>query len=125
MTTAALRFEFPYHLVEPGDRLALYGAGLVGRYYLGQLLLAGYCSVSLWIDDLENEDATPDEAEDYYKGLAYSARLINVPSDILSARYDKVFIALVDEATRERAKQRLLTLGVPAERIICEDSEPT
>lgn len=56
MTTAILRFQFPYEEVLKGSKLVLVGKGLVGRYWYSQLLLSGYAEVVAWV---ENENSIP------------------------------------------------------------------
>ncbi|MDR3164764.1 MAG: glycosyltransferase [Synergistaceae bacterium] len=131
MTTASLRFPFPFHLVERGKRIVIYGAGLVGRYYISQLLLSGYCDVALWVEYNGPEiDAAKDEDEIEYDIAdaitdaidlkRHPVRMIMPPESILTARYDKVFIAIASEKLKQRALRQLYELGIPAEKIICE-----
>lgn len=63
MTTAILRFRFPYEKVERGSRIVLIGKGLVGRHWYAQLILSDYCEVVFWA---KHEDEIPD-------GLPYDA----------------------------------------------------
>lgn len=57
MTTAMLRFQFPYDDVKKGSKIVLVGKGLVGRYWYAQLLLSGYADVAAWVD---NENSIPE-----------------------------------------------------------------
>ena len=54
MTTAPLRFKFPYHEIKRNSKIVLVGKGLVGRYWYSQVLLSQYCEVVCWIDKKEN-----------------------------------------------------------------------
>lgn len=58
MTTAILRFQFPYDEVEKGSKIVLIGKGLVGRYWYAQLLLSNYAEVVYWA---ENEADIPSD----------------------------------------------------------------
>lgn len=51
MTSAILRFKFPYEKVKEGSRIVLVGKGLESRYWYAQLLLSGYADVVAWVDD--------------------------------------------------------------------------
>lgn len=58
MTTAILRFQFPYEKVTRGSKIVLVGKGLVGRYWYAQLLLSNYAEVVYWA---ENEADVPSD----------------------------------------------------------------
>ncbi len=51
MTSAILRFQFPYEKIKKGSRIVLVGKGLVTRYWYAQLLLSEYAEVVAWVDD--------------------------------------------------------------------------
>lgn len=51
MTTAILRFQFPYDKVPKGSKIILVGKGMVGRYWYAQLLLSDYAEVVAWLED--------------------------------------------------------------------------
>lgn len=53
MTTAVLRFQVPYDVIEPGSRIVLVGKGRVGRYWYSQILLSDYCDVAAWVGTKE------------------------------------------------------------------------
>lgn len=53
MTSAVLRFQFPYEDVREGSRIVLIGNGLKARYWYAQLLLSGYADVAAWVDSEE------------------------------------------------------------------------
>lgn len=58
MTTAILRFQFPYEKVPRGSKIILVGKGMVGRYWYAQLLLSDYAEVVYWA---ENEADVPSD----------------------------------------------------------------
>lgn len=51
MTTAILRFRFPYEEIESGSRIVLVGKGIVGRHWYAQLILSDYCKIAFWAKD--------------------------------------------------------------------------
>lgn len=54
MTTAILRFQFPYEKVPQDSKIVLVGKGIVGRHWYAQLILSGYAEVICWIDSQED-----------------------------------------------------------------------
>ena len=50
-TTASLRFIFPYKKIPAGSRVALIGAGIIGRHYYAQAMLNSYCDIVCWIEN--------------------------------------------------------------------------
>ena len=50
MTTGVLRFLFPYSQIPRGGKIAVLGAGIMGRHYYSQLMLSGYCDVVVWAE---------------------------------------------------------------------------
>lgn len=67
MTTAILRFQFPYNEVSKGSKLVLVGKGLVGRYWYAQLLLSDHAEVVAWVND---ESEIPNNLE--YNQIIYT-----------------------------------------------------
>ncbi len=49
MSTALLRFQFPYDRVKRGSRIVLVGKGLAGRYWYSQIILSQHCEVAAWV----------------------------------------------------------------------------
>jgi len=92
-----MQYVFPYDQVEKGERIVLYGAGMVGQAYMAQLRKLKYCEVVLWVDrDYQNcrqGGVSPVEA-------------------IQAAEYDKVVIAIQNPGTRASVKKDLVKLGV-------------
>ncbi len=54
MTTAPLRFQVPYDMIQKHSHIVLVGKGLIGRYWYSQLLLSQYCDVVCWTDSEEH-----------------------------------------------------------------------
>lgn len=50
MTTAPIRFQFPYDDVDENSRIVLVGKGIAGRFWLSQILLSNHCEVVAWVD---------------------------------------------------------------------------
>ncbi|MCQ2498088.1 MAG: glycosyltransferase family 2 protein [Lachnospiraceae bacterium] len=64
MTTAIMRFQFPYDEVEQGAKIVLVGKGMIGKYWYAQILLADYANVVAWV---ASEEEIPDDFQDYQK----------------------------------------------------------
>ncbi len=43
-------YVFPFQSVEKGEKIAIYGAGTVGKCFYKQLITSGYASIVLWVD---------------------------------------------------------------------------
>lgn len=101
------RFIFPWHLVEAGDRLIIYGGGVVGKTFLQQLARCPYCHVMAICD--RNPEAT---------GII-EAPVIDVEqlSRIDSCRYEAVLIAIEKEETAAKIRASLVGAGIPDEKI--------
>jgi hypothetical protein len=104
LTTAILRFQFPYGLVKRQSKIVLYGAGLLGRSYYAQLMLSAWADVVLWCED-ENP---------------FGLRCIQEPAQICQVAFDSVLIAYASRKLAGDAKEFLRGIGVPNEKIICE-----
>jgi glycosyltransferase involved in cell wall biosynthesis len=89
--TAVLRFKFPYELIEKDSKIILYGKGNTGKYYYVQALLSGYCRIVLWLEN---------------------------PKQMEMVDYDKILIAYASEELISKAKNDLLELGVPEDKIV-------
>ena len=101
-TTAIMRFQFPYRLIERQCRIALIGAGIMGRHYYSQLMLSGYCDVVCWA-----------EQENPF-GLSY----ISTIEDIKKYEFDYVVIAYMQQRLIDSALKLLESMGVSKDKII-------
>jgi glycosyltransferase involved in cell wall biosynthesis len=50
-TTSILRFPFPYDSIPRDSKIAIIGAGIMGRHLYAQIMLCGYCDVVLWVEE--------------------------------------------------------------------------
>lgn len=95
---------FPWHLVDCGSRVVIYGGGNVGESYLYQLSMTNYCQVCAICD--QNAEAVT------------NFLLPVVRKDELSAlRYDAIVIAVLDQGTAQKVKEDLVFMGIPEEKI--------
>jgi len=103
-TTSPLRFAFPYEKVPAGSRIALIGAGIMGRHYYTQLILNSYCDVVCWVES--NNVRKWSYISDY---------------DALKEKnYDYAVIAYVNTELIKEAVQYLENIGIDSEKMIME-----
>lgn len=97
-TTSTLRFMFPYEKVPSGSRVALIGAGIMGRHYYSQVMLNSYCDIVCWVENNNVgrfsyiKDYSILELENYdYAVIAYiNEKLINDALEYLNKiNFDK------------------------------------
>jgi glycosyltransferase involved in cell wall biosynthesis len=104
VTTAILRFQFPYELVPHRSRVVLFGGGLIGRSYCAQIMLSAWVDLVAWVETVNPEQ------------LHY----ISHPEKICEVEFDYVLISYGSKDLREKAKAYLCQLGVSVEKVICE-----
>lgn len=97
------RYMFPFDRVMKGERIALYGAGTVGRAYTAQLSKLNYCEVVLWVD------------KNY---LLYNDSQIKGLEEITKSDFDKIIVALANSDICKVVKDTLLNLGIAEKDII-------
>jgi len=101
-TTAALRFQIPYHLIPCNSRIVLLGGGIMARHYYSQCLLSYYCDVVLWCDTVK-----PNPSINLYD-----------KSEIKNADFDFILIGYAQSNLIESAIKYLNSIGIPNEKII-------
>lgn len=96
---------FPFLNLLDGKRIALYGAGAVGRSYWRQIQKYGVCHAALWVDrDWEEYSRT---------GLPVS------PVERLSdTDVDYIILTAADKALAEKERQELAGMGIDGVRIL-------
>lgn len=95
----------PYELLAKGSRVALYGAGNVGRDVYIQLKESGYCKVVLWVDSAREKYA--------HKGFP-----VRDKKDMLNEEFDILLICIKGEEKSAAVKEECINMGVPADKII-------
>ena len=96
---------FPYHLVEKGKILVLYGAGKIGKSYYSQLIDSQFCREVIWVDK-------------QYEKYAAEGKPVQDPEIITDVEFDYVFLAVKDPVVQEQIKGWLSEKGVCLEQII-------
>lgn len=98
-TTAILRFPFPYDKIPMGSRVALIGAGIMGRHLYTQAILSGCVDVVSWGDCYD-----PDDSQN-------CACLKNV-------EFDYAIIAYENSTLKDGAISFLRSINVANEKIV-------
>lgn len=97
---------FPYHLIEKGKTLVLYGAGKIGKCYYSQLIDSQFCKEVVWVDK-------------HYEKCVDTGRMVKNPEVISTLKYDYIFLAVKDEQLQREIKEWLSRKGVRPDQIRC------
>lgn len=101
-TTGILRFGFPYNKIPRGAKIALIGAGILGRSFCAQILLNSYCDIVCWIER-SNEG-----------NLSY----IKEYNFLKECTFDFVVIAFFQQNYIDEAIKKLEEIGISREKIV-------
>lgn len=103
-------YVFPFGSVKKGSRVVLYGAHEVGQSYYRQLEATGYAKVVHWLDD---------KYERHLKmGMPVSA-----PDELGRVEFDTLVIALGNQKNVREIGLKMLSAGVPLEKIVWMDKK--
>lgn len=98
-------FLFPFEKVPQNSRILIYGAGDVGREYLEQLEITGYCNVVAFID----------RAYDKYTQMIVPVYPVEKAATL---SFDYVVLAFKMGTHVRAVRKKLHTIGIAAEKII-------
>lgn len=98
-------YLFPYEKIRQGSRIAIYGAGDVGREYLQQMLMTGYAEVTCFLD----------RAYDKYPSMVVP---VLPPDKVVEIDFDYIVIAMKTAVFCRDLSRYLLNKGVSEEKII-------
>lgn len=98
-------YIFPFELVKEKKKVIIYGAGMVGRAYVSQLLATKYAEIVLWCD----------RSFDEYQWMK---REIEDPKKISACVYDFLVIAVKDKRIASEIAETLMDMGIEKEKII-------
>ncbi len=99
-----MRFFFPYHLIEQGSRIVLYGGGECGKDFWLQVHFSKWCNLVSWVD----------RSFDGYELKGPFGYI----SDVAKYDFDYVIIAVVDKKKADEIKDFLYSLGIEKQKII-------
>ena len=101
------RFIFPWKAVKPGDRIVMYGGGIVGKTFLRQVSNNPYCHIIAVVD--QNPTSTG-IVEAPVIGLN---ELVGIECD----SYDLILIALERKDIALNVRDDLELMGIPSQKI--------
>ena len=97
-------YVFPYHLFHRGERIAIYGAGTIGKSFYQQVKIYGYVQVVAIVDKNANSIHEPD----IHVGQIETLRQFD---------FESVLISMTNEKWAREARELLHSLGIADERI--------
>jgi glycosyltransferase involved in cell wall biosynthesis len=100
----ANKFVFPYGRIPYGSKIALYGAGDLGKAYLSQLKQNGYCSI-VAVADMK------------FEGESKSNMEIS-PRELVGIDCDYVVISVANKKSAESIKKYLMGIGIEEGKIV-------
>lgn len=93
-----------------GKKIALYGAGMVGRDYYAQLSKYEDIEIVVWADR-------------YYKDYNYDYKKVTGKDSLADYTFDFVVLAVLEKGMAESIKEELIEMGIPENKIIWEKPE--
>ena len=100
-------FFFPFGEIKSGSKIIIYGAGKMGRIYASLVKSFKYCDI-LFVADRNHL-----EIKDFPFNIS-----VRSPRDILTADYDYILIANMDDAISKNILQDLENMGISKNKII-------
>jgi len=95
-------YSFPKDIVQPSDRVVLYGAGEIGKSYFIQNLVYRYCDIILWVD----------------RNYLELGNLVQAPQEVCRHDCAKIIIAIESFPIYQKIREQLINLGISHEKII-------
>lgn len=97
-------YIFPFHRVEKGSSVIIYGAGKVGKLIHSQVANIPYCNIVAWVDkDVCN-------------------RIVKPVDSINNLEFDVIVIAIADMNIVSNVKEELLRRGIEESKILVVNS---
>lgn len=97
---------FPFHMLEAGKTVVLYGAGKIGQSFYRQMTESGFCRNVIWVDRRHGECGDQEMQ-------------VRNPDIMDTENFDYVFIAVKDGEAQKEIRKSLLAKGIASERIRC------
>ncbi len=97
-------YLYPFPKVKKGNKIVVYGAGMMGQELMGCLLNSTDYNVVLWVDKTVQESYLPE----------------CMPSPIHAIKrveYDYIVIAVLSADVSQEIKENLVNMGIPEEKI--------
>lgn len=100
-----MRYLFPFDKVVFGESVIIYGYGKVGKSYVEQIEMTGYCKIVAIVDRME-------------KFLSVSKYKIIDVSNIVEEKFDKIIVALENNIQAHAVEHNLINYGIKSRMII-------
>lgn len=109
LNLSAIPYVFPAKSIPVGCRLAIYGAGNVGKSYIRELKINHFASVVLWVDKRY-------ESKPPYLGVK-----VDSIEELSEAEFDILLVAVASEAAaKEICEDVIKKTGISREKIVWE-----
>lgn len=107
-----IQYLFPFEKIRRGSTIILYGAGNVGKLFIKQIEVSGYCKVSAWVDTLAGSIEQIKMGGSIYK--------IDSPQIIMNKekKYDYIVVAVKQKTIFEDIMKKITDMGVLKEKIV-------
>lgn len=103
-----IEYLFPFDKVKKGDKIILYGAGVIGQSYYTQIMKIAYCELILWVDKAYKE---------------YKNRNIVGIESIAGAEFDKIVVAIKSNIISKNVMRELMRMGIKKDKIVLLNEE--
>ena len=100
-------FVFPYHKVEPGSRVILYGMGKAGNAFCQQIMQTQYCELIAWADR---------NCRQFTDTTGSIPRIL--PNEMKEYRFDYVVIAIENKIVVNHVLNGLISGGIEKKKVI-------
>lgn len=112
--TVGRTFLFPMQLFQKKDRVLIYGAGEVGKYYYTQAMETGCCQIAGWVDKK-------------YENMQKKGYPVISIGEAMTQKFDYLLIAVESMMLAKSIRQELVRGGVSKEKIvwICPETRNT
>lgn len=98
-------YVFPFSELEPGSRIALYGAGTIGVRYYRQIHRQNLLQIAAWVDK-------------NWEQCAEHNFPVSAPETLAECEYDHIVIAVKKRSVAEEIKKELIERGIAEECIL-------
>lgn len=101
------RFSFPWKLVSPGQKIVIYGGGIVGKAFLGQIANSSYCHVVAVCDKVPRKTGI----------ISVPVITVDALAGMDSSNYDVVVVAIEKRNVAMEICENLRMAGIPEMKI--------
>jgi glycosyltransferase involved in cell wall biosynthesis len=101
--------QFPFHLIKNDHKVAIYGAGAVGKRTVSVMEEMGYGKPCIWVDR-------------NYKRISVDGYYIGDPDELKNIDFEYIIIAIEDKNIIKDVQEFLLDQGIPSNKIVWRDT---